>query len=452
MLILDSEDVQPACRDDALETAFSSTELPQQVRYVLPAPSVRHRADLHELGPGVRLLRNVGTGVHIVRGTHEVRQGAPEQVAVCLQSSGIGYLDCDGLQYVKNPGDLSLQDTTRPYSYRQSERNDHRVVLMDPVLLALPVNLVRQAAHTLPASPLYPLVRRHFASLHLDLVDLPADASLRLGRATVQLVAALVSSAVGDARQHEALADSLQVRITMYIDEHLADAALGAEQIAAAHNVSVRQLYRIWSRCDHRVPLAEWILRRRLERAWDQLADARARQTTIAGVARDNGFTNASHFTRQFHRAFNLTPRDWRQLSHHSPGRPPVPPPVPPPLPPPGREPDTAGPGARGDQEGSLSGGGAQPPPWRQAESPARSNSRCGAVSALGLRRCRRGAQGEGAQVVEGLEEVCVQALRGVFDPVLGRVMEGGPPALSGQPGRPVGDTALPQRPSHGVG
>ena len=327
MLILDSEDIEPDHRDDALEAAFTSTELPQRVRYVVPARTVRHRVDLHELGAGVRLLSNSGSGVHIVRGPREVRRGAPEQVAVCLQSGGVGYLDCDGVQHVKNPGDLSLQDTTHPYSYRQSEQNDHRVVLIDPGLLALPVDLVRRAAHTLPASPLYPLVRQHFASLHLDLVDLPADASLRLGRATVQLVAALVSTAVGDARQHEALADSLPARITMYIDAHLTDASLGAERIAAAHHVSVRHLYRTWARCEHGVPLAEWILRRRLERARDRLADRRAQETTIAGLARDHGFSNASHFTRQFRRAFGMTPRDWRHLAQDAHTRAVVPPP-----------------------------------------------------------------------------------------------------------------------------
>ena len=322
MLILDSEDVEPDHRDDALEAAFNSSEVPQRVRYVVPARAARHRIELYDLGPGVHLLSNTGTGVQIVRGPREVRRAAPEQVAVCLQGSGTGYLDCDGHQYVKDPGDLSLQDTTRPYGYRQIGVNDHKVVLIEPTLLALPIDLVRRAAHGLAASPLYPLVRRHIRSLGADVADLRVDASTRLGRATVHLVAALISTAVEDAGRHQALADSLPVRITLYIDAHLADPGLGAEQIAAVHSVSVRHLYRVWARCDHGVPLAEWILRRRLERARDRLADLDPAEATIARLARDSGFTNASHFTRQFRRAFGMTPREWRRLSRGTPPEP----------------------------------------------------------------------------------------------------------------------------------
>jgi AraC family transcriptional regulator, positive regulator of tynA and feaB len=315
MIILDSGDIEPGDRDDALDAAFNDSEVPQRVRYAFPAQLARHRIELFELGPGAHLLRNTGTGIHIVRGPREVRSGAPEQLAVCLQGNGTGQLDWDGGQYVKKPGDLSLQDTTRPYSYRQSGRNDHKVVVIDPALLTLPVDLIRQAAHTLPASPLYPLVRQHFVGLCDDPRDLPPDASARLGRATAQLVAALITTAVGDSRRREALGDSLLLRITMYIDDHLADPELSAGQIAAAHSVSLRQLYRVWARSDHGVPLREWILRRRLERARGQLNDCNPVEMTIAAIARGNGFPNASHFARQFRQAFETTPREWRRIS-----------------------------------------------------------------------------------------------------------------------------------------
>jgi hypothetical protein len=229
MLILDSDRIEPACRDDALDAAFNGSEVPQRVRYVVPARSVRHRIELFELGPGVHLLRNIGTGIHIVRGPREIRSGAPEQLAICLQAKGTGQLDADGSQYVKKPGDLSLQDTTRPYSYRQADYNDHKVVLIDPALLTLPVDLIRSAAHTLSASPLYPLVQQHFARLGDGSLDLPPEVSARLGRATTQLVAALVTTAVSDSHR-QALEDTLLPRITMYVDAHLGDPALDADQ------------------------------------------------------------------------------------------------------------------------------------------------------------------------------------------------------------------------------
>jgi transcriptional regulator GlxA family with amidase domain len=105
----------------------------------------------------------------------------------------------------------------------------------------------------------------------------------------------------------------------MYIDARLADPGLSAGQIAAAHSLSLRQLYRVWSRSDHGVPLADWILRRRLERARGQLTDCDPVQLTIAAIARRNGFANASHFARQFRQAFETTPREWRRISREGP-------------------------------------------------------------------------------------------------------------------------------------
>ena len=315
MLILDSDSIEPGDREAALDGTFNSSEVPQRVRYVLPAGSVRHRIELFELGPGVHLLRNTGTGIHIVRGPREVRSGAPEQVAICLHIRGSGQLDADGDQHIKNAGDLSLQDTTRPYSYKQSGSSDHKVMLIDPALLTLPVEVIRSAAHSLAASPLYPLVRQYLSTLCDDSHDLPPEVSARLGRATAQLVAALITTAVSDGRQYEVLNETLLQRIVMYIDAHLSDPSLNADQIAIAHNVSLRHLYRVWASSGSGVPVIEWILQRRIERARGQLTDLDPGKMTIAAIARGNGFTSASHFTRRFRQSCGQTPRDWRRVS-----------------------------------------------------------------------------------------------------------------------------------------
>lgn len=315
MLILDSDSIEPGDRETALDAAFNSSEVPQRLRYVVPPACVRHRIELFELGPGAHLLRNTGTGVHIIRGPKEVRSGAPEQVAISLQARSSGHLEADGEQYIKKPGDLSLQDTTRPYSYKQSSCSDHKVMLVDPALLTLPVDLMRTAAHSLAASPLYPLVQQHFTALCDSSKDLSPEASARLGRATAQLVAALITTAVGDGRQYEALSNTLLQRIVMYIDAHLSDPSLSADQIAATHNISLRQLYRMWGSSGHGTPVAEWILQRRLERARDQLTDLDPGKISIAAIAHGNGFASASHFTRRFRQMSGTTPREWRHIS-----------------------------------------------------------------------------------------------------------------------------------------
>ena len=168
---------------------------------------------------------------------------------------------------------------------------------------------------SLAASPLYPLVRQHFTTLCADSAHLPPEVSARLGRATIQLVAALIASAVGDTRQRDALNETLLQRVTMYIDARLSDPGLTADQIAAAHGVSLRQLYRVWASSGHGVPVAEWIVQRRLGRARDQLTDFDPGKMTIAAIAHGNGFASASHFTKRFRQLSGTTPREWRRIS-----------------------------------------------------------------------------------------------------------------------------------------
>jgi AraC family transcriptional regulator, positive regulator of tynA and feaB len=314
MLVLDSDRFAPGDRNAALDATFNSREVPQRVSYVVPTRVVRHRIELFELGPRVHLLHNSGTGIRVLRGPREVRSSAPEQVALGYQRSGSGLLEAAGQRHVQRAGDLCLIDTTRPYAYEQSPRSDHTVLLLDPALLQLPVDLTRSAAQSLPASPLYRLVRQHLDSLCDIPEELAPQARARLGRAAAELVAALITTAVSDDGGSAPMHDTLPDRIAMYIDARLHDPALSAQQIAAAHHVSLRQLYYLWAGAAGGVPLAEWILRRRLDRALGQLAGP-DQSATIAAIARRNGFTNASHFARRFRQAFEMTPRDWRRMS-----------------------------------------------------------------------------------------------------------------------------------------
>jgi AraC-like DNA-binding protein len=301
-------------RVEALNAAFTSSEVPQSVTYATTGP-VRHRMELFDLGPGTHLLRNLGTGLHIIRGPGHVRRGAPEQVAVFMQTRGRGLLDANGTHSISDPGQLCLLDTTRPYAYRQLGDNDHKVLLIDPSLLTLPPEVIRSAAPSLRASPLYKLVQAHFASLCQDSADLPPTAMAMVGRASAELVRALITTAAHDIRQAEALQATELLRITMYIDAHLHDRRLNADQIAAAHNVSTRQLYNVWNRSGRGATLSQWIIQRRLERARNQLTDLDPQLATITAIAHSCGFANVSHFSRRFHEAYHISPRAWRQVS-----------------------------------------------------------------------------------------------------------------------------------------
>jgi transcriptional regulator GlxA family with amidase domain len=59
------------------------------------------------------------------------------------------------------------------------------------------------------------------------------------------------------------------------------------------------------------VPLREWIIRARLERARRPLAAGPL--LPVATVASRCGFTNATHFTRRFRDAYGIPPSEWQR-------------------------------------------------------------------------------------------------------------------------------------------
>ena len=83
--------------------------------------------------------------------------------------------------------------------------------------------------------------------------------------------------------------------------------------IAAAHDVSLRQLYRMFS--DAGLSLEQEVIGQRLELARAQLVSPAGRRRSIAATARACGFTDASHFTRRFRHTYGMAPGEGQRAS-----------------------------------------------------------------------------------------------------------------------------------------
>ncbi len=318
-VVFDAETLARRERLEALNTAIAMSHVPQQISSadgVLGA----HRVELYQLGPGLRLMRNAGHCLLVNRTARHVRMAAPEIVAMGMTVSGQARLSSPHAEGIIGPGHLDLVDTTAPYSYLQarSARADHSCLIMEREQLALPFDVVHAAAPRLRGSPLYELVRSHFAELSRLSVDLPEPAQGRLGWASLQLVRALLTTAAGDPRSTEALHESLVVRVRAFIEHRLQDPGLDPAGIAAAHHVSVRHLYGQWSRAGEPRTLAEWIMHRRLDRARGMLAGPNSVALPVAAVGRECGFADMAHFSRRFRQAYGISPRGWRARAQES--------------------------------------------------------------------------------------------------------------------------------------
>lgn len=236
-------------------------------------------------------------------------------LALAAQTRGTGRIEQAGQQHLIGLDDLQLTDLTTPYEFGWSGQFASQSILIPHEHLGLPTDLIHAAMFRLRSSPLHDLVLHHLRSVASDADRLASDPGLSaLLSATIDLTRALLVSAVQDgvhapAVRHETMAS----RVMAYVRHHLTDPALTPTRIATAHNISLRQLYKLFE--SQGLSLQQWIITQRLEGARNELGSPGTRRRTLAAVARSWGFTDPSHFGRRFRRQFGVSPSEWQRLA-----------------------------------------------------------------------------------------------------------------------------------------
>ena len=114
----------------------------------------------------------------------------------------------------------------------------------------------------------------------------------------------MVSLELQDLKQtHDEL--DLYGRIMNYIHQHLTEVDLSLERIAQAHHVSTRTVTRAFAR-HQKSPVAE-IWKARLLASRDAIGRGQVR--SISQAALDFGFSDFSHFSHAFRKAFGMAPQ-----------------------------------------------------------------------------------------------------------------------------------------------
>jgi AraC-like DNA-binding protein len=314
MLLLDTASLPPEERADAFRAAFGQASAPCRIEHLGPARELRTRMHLWHYGDA-NLFSTDSSGFRLVRTERHVRMESPPVVALAVQSSGVGEFSQFGTDRLVRAGELMVSDLAEPYAFSWSDSGGSRAFQVSAEQLALPADVVRAAAPRLRASPLHDLVRDHLVRLAGDADRIAADpGAAGVGTATTELVRALlVSAAAPDRPVPPVRAEAVVTRVLAHARRHLTDAELTPERIAAAHNVSVRQLYKAFAETG--MSLEQTVIAERLELARARLASPSGRRRSIAATARACGFADPSHFTRRFRAAFGTTPREWQRGS-----------------------------------------------------------------------------------------------------------------------------------------
>jgi AraC-like DNA-binding protein len=305
-------------------SAFSTADLPESRQVELWE---RHNAtaliglDVRTAGPlratefnvrlpQVDLARVAGSGHVVARTADRIGRDPADAVAVYLTLRGDAWFSHRGSTYSLRPGAILICETDQPF-----ERGFTRG--LEELVVKVPHTAFEE--RTGARSPRTPVIaafaRRGSGGARVSgRGDQYAAALARqVGRATraerpvpadehtvLDLVAVLAAG------QHAAGPAAHRAAACSFIEEHLTDQGLGADQVAAATGISARQLSRVFAADGTSVP--RHILSRRLQLGYAMLASpgsaGQAGISTVADVAARCGFGSASYFSHVFRERF----------------------------------------------------------------------------------------------------------------------------------------------------
>ena len=102
--------------------------------------------------------------------------------------------------------------------------------------------------------------------------------------------------------------DVLTRRILMYMEQRLTDPHLGPDEIAAAHHISRRYLYKLLAEQGHTV--SGWIRERRLTQCRRDLTDPALAHLPVAAIGGRWGYPDPAYFSHAFKSVYGMSPRE----------------------------------------------------------------------------------------------------------------------------------------------
>ncbi|WP_182905591.1 helix-turn-helix domain-containing protein [Microbispora sp. H13382] len=249
-----------------------------------------------------------------------IRRSDPEVFQLHLLLGGAGGLRQAGREVTFRAGQFLTIDSSRPYQGWRGPDGDPAEALLVQFprdALGLRSDVVgRLAAAPFPVRPgITGVLAGHLKHLADNAESLTPHSARAVATVTLDLIAAAYADQLeaGDSLTPEARRQALLSLIHDFVRQRLGDPDLTPETIAAAHQISVRHLYKLFQ--EQGLTVAAWIRRSRLEQCHRDLADPRQRSLPIQSIAARWGFTDAATFSRAFRAAYGMSPRDHRNLA-----------------------------------------------------------------------------------------------------------------------------------------
>ncbi|QRE72309.1 AraC family transcriptional regulator [Methylobacterium aquaticum] len=267
----------------------------------------RGRSDVYHLGNAIVGL-TAASGLRNERSRGLVARMGVDHVAAQIRIEGRALLRAAGCETPMEPGDVALLDLAQPLSL---DSTDYRAVTVIIPRRLFPEGGARlDEAHGVVlrgAEPFGRLVGDHLRAFGETIPRLaPAEARAAAQATALLLSAAGAASGAGrPARCSQRAPVFLAIR--SHIDAEIGSADLSVDRICHRFGVSRSGLYRLFA------PLggvAEYIRRRRLARAYRELAEGGGQGARVSEIAYRFGYGSPASFATAFRMEFGMSPAE----------------------------------------------------------------------------------------------------------------------------------------------
>jgi len=236
--------------------------------------------------------------------------GGAETLTFQLVLSGQERFEIGENRYILSPGDLLIWNDLNAMRFEVLERL-HKVSVTVP--MARLKSWVPTRWHSIDGfhpkgSPVASVV----SSLATAMLPEALNARLMDGHAVADaMLGSLVCVLGTESGFATGLRDSYILKAKAYIMRNLGEPTLSPAEVAEATGVSVRHLHSLFESVG--LSVHEFIMSKRLERIYQDLANEAMRNRTITEIAFSWGFQSSAHFSRRFKEAFSQSPSAFRK-------------------------------------------------------------------------------------------------------------------------------------------
>lgn len=269
-------------------------------------PDFRGRSEVYHLGNAI-LGFTAASDLRMRRSRGLVARMGVDHIAAKIRMDGHARVAAAGRETAMAPGDVCLLDLSQPLSLESTDYRAMTVIM--PRALFPEDGAQLDAAHGAVLrmdSAFGMLVNDHLMSLGANAPHFSAAEARTAAEVTgilLSMAARTANGTPGPALPVERAPVFLTIR--RYIDAQLGSPDLGVDHLCRRFGISRSGLYRLF------VPLGgvvEYIRRRRLARAYRDLAEAAQRGIRVSEIAYRYGYGSPASFSQAFRAEFGISP------------------------------------------------------------------------------------------------------------------------------------------------